>query len=432
MRTATLGWRNLKAEWRISSTVKMKALNKAWSPCVDNIQIGVSYASPMSWPRETTGSQWQVPTRYGASCRWPTYGRRNPRRGEKKSRSVPNRTAEQPGQTLNVDLCFVPVQHDLQIKLPAVSGSSGRLIVERPKPEIDQQHWPGQIFANAEVSYEEAMQAYVTATQDRLCHPRTEKVVKGGRKSEKQALWRADRALREERYRVRERRKEEDAVWRAFRRQFIVEKETFRALPKAERRKQRKAREVHEQLWQTAWDQRRGSVEVRPREDAEWQARRRQLRESAVETFTVPAWFAILVMTDNCTRQCIGLPLFVAGPKVTADMVVQALAALLPPELQYLISDQGIHFRTTALAQLAKRLDFIWVPVARHRAQSNGIAERFVRTLKEWLADQEWQSSEELALLLGEFLPEYNARPHQGLPIPGLLPDEFAKRLWLM
>jgi hypothetical protein len=114
-------------------------------------------------------------------------------------------------------LCFVPVQHDLQVKLPAVSGSSGRLVVERPKPEADQQHWPGQIFANPEFGYEEAMQAYVAATQDRSSHTRTEKVAKGGRKSEKQALWRADQALREERYQVRERRKEEDAVWRAFR-----------------------------------------------------------------------------------------------------------------------------------------------------------------------------------------------------------------------
>jgi len=329
-------------------------------------------------------------------------------------------------------LCFVPVQHDLQVKLPAVSGSSGRLVVERPKPETDQQHWPGQIFAEPELDYEEAMQAYVIATQDRLIHTRTEKVAKSGRKSGKQALQRSDQALREERYQVRERRKEEDAVWRAFRKQFILEEKAFRALAKVERRKQRKAQDAREQWWQTAWDQRRVSLEVRPQEDAQWRARRQQLRESAVEAFTVQAWFAILVMTDNCTRQCIGLPLFVAGPKVTAEMVVQALAALLPPELQYLISDQGIHFRSAALAQLAKRLDFIWVPIARHRAQSNGIAERFVRTLKEWLADQEWQSSEELAVLLSEFMPEYNARPHQGLPIPGLSPNEFAKRLWLM
>lgn len=304
--------------------------------------------------------------------------------------------------------------------------------MERPKPEADQRSWPGQIFADPELGYEEAMQAYVAATQDRLSHTRTEKVAKGGRKSEKQALWRADQVLREERYQVRERRKEEDAVWRAFRKQFILEQEAFRALAKAERRKQRKVREACEQWWQAAWDQRRASIAIRPQEDAQWRARRQQLRESAVETFTVQAWLAILVMTDNCTRQCVGLPLFVAGPKVTAEMVVQALAALLPSELQYLISDQGIHFRTAALAQLAKQQDFIWVPIARHRAQSNGIAERFVRTLKEWLTDKEWQSSEKLAVLLGKFIPEYNARPHQGLPIPGLSPDEFAKRLWLL
>jgi transposase InsO family protein len=329
-------------------------------------------------------------------------------------------------------LCFVPVSHEPQVKLPAVSGSSGRLVVERPQREVEEQSWPGLIFANLELSYEEAMQAYVAATQDRLSITRTEKVVKGGRKSEKQAMWRANQALREERYQVRERRKEEEAIWRAFRKQFILEKEAFRALPKVERRKQRKAREALEQRWLIAWEQRRTSLEVRPQADADWRTKRQQLRVSAVEEFRVQAWLAILVMTDNCTRQCIGLPLFVAGPKVTAEMVVQALETLLPPELQYLISDQGVHFRTRILAKLAEKRDFIWVPVARHRAQSNGIAERFVRTLKEWLADKQWQSSEELVVLLAEFIPEYNARPHQGLPIPGLSPDEFAKRIWLM
>jgi hypothetical protein len=36
------------------------------------------------------------------------------------------------GQTVNVDLCFVPANHVTELKLPAVSGSSGRLVVERP------------------------------------------------------------------------------------------------------------------------------------------------------------------------------------------------------------------------------------------------------------------------------------------------------------
>ncbi len=54
-----------------------------------------------------------------------------------------------------------------------------------------------------------------------------------------------------------------------------------------------------------------------------------------------------------------------------------------------------------------------------------------MRTLKAWLAAQAWDGSSDLAPLLCRFLQEYNARPHQGLGIPGLSPDECARRLWL-
>jgi transposase InsO family protein len=99
-----------------------------------------------------------------------------------------------------------------------------------------------------------------------------------------------------------------------------------------------------------------------------------------------PPWVAILVLTDNCTRQCLVLPLFAAGPKVTAEVVIAALRVLLPRELQFLNSDRGIHFTAHQFAQFAQEEDFVHVLIARHRPASNGRAARFVRTLKEWLA----------------------------------------------
>lgn len=71
-------------------------------------------------------------------------------------------------------------------------------------------------------------------------------------------------------------------------------------------------------------------------------------------------------------------------------MVVAALADLLPPELQFLISDRGVHFTAKVFQDLADTHPFIHVLIARHRPQSNGIAERLVRTLKEWLKDKTW------------------------------------------
>ena len=162
-----------------------------------------------------------------------------------------------------------------------------------------------------------------------------------------------------------------------------------------------------------------------------WQQQRLAYRQQWSQLQIVMAWIAILVITDNGTRQCLGLPLFVAGRKVTAEMIVEALRRLLARELLFLISDRGIHFRAAAFQSLMGEAEFIYVLIARHGPQSNGIAERFVRSLKEWLRDKSWQDDLELAVLLEQFLAEYNARHHQGLHIAGLSPDEFANRIWL-
>ena len=175
-------------------------------------------------------------------------------------------------------------------------------------------------------------------------------------------------------------------------------------------------------------EERRAQLAQRIEEDEQWRNQRESIRERLAKLPIITSWFCILVIIDNCTRICYGLPLFVAGQRVTAEEIVNALQTLLPPELMFLISDRGIHFRAKVFKALAKNKEFLHVFTARHRPQSNGIAERFVRTFKEWLADKSWTSEQELLALLDEFQAMYNDRPHQGIPIRGLSPNEYARR----
>ena len=250
---------------------------------------------------------------------------------------------------------------------------------------------------------------------------------KQSRKAEIRRLRQEEEQLRIKRRAIRIRRQQEDTAWRAIRqqqRQKDDELSPHRA-PHGERKAIQEERHALR-------EQRRQRLAERQQEDEAWRQQRRQLRHQMALLPVVTDWIAILVVTDNCTRQCLGLPLFVAGPKVTAEMVVEALRTLLPAELQFLISDRGVHFTAQVLQELADREKFVHVVIARHRPQSNGIAERFVRTLKEWLATRPWNDDQELLELLTEFRAEYNNRPHQGLAIPSLSPNEFANRIWLM
>lgn len=325
-----------------------------------------------------------------------------------------------------MDLCFVPEQHAAQERLPAVSGSSGRLVVAPSRASDAERHWPGQVFADAGLDYDQAMRRYAAATGERLepRHTARPPVLRAPSPYPERQERRAAR------YRVRERRKQEDLDWRTAKGTWRATRQAYAALPPAARPAQRAAYLQAKQVWKAVRYQRQETRARRAREDQAWHAENHA--ERALTDGGERAWIAVLVISDNCTRQCLGVPLFRGGPRLTAAEVVTALEALLPAALQFVISDQGTHFRSQAFAALAERSGFVHIPVYRYRPESNGIAERLVLTLKDWLRDHTWTDVDALEALLGAFQPQYNDRPHQGLAIPGLSPNEFANRIWLM
>lgn len=313
-------------------------------------------------------------------------------------------------------------------KLPAVSGSSGHLVIERLVTEKDQPVWPGQVFADPELSFEAAMQQYVQATQDRFVHQH----LPCQPTSAEPSRWRKEWEGRAQRHEVWEQRKREDREWRSDKAAFRQAKRAHQQLPNVQRKQQAGVWEQELAMWIQRREQRLAQHQVRKRENEVWHQRNQALQAGDDADPVKRAWLAVLVITDNCTRQCLGLPMFRSGASVTSQEVVSALQTCLPSELQFLISDQGKHFKTQLMQQLAQEEAFVQVLVYRHRPQSNGIAERFVQTFKRWLCHHSWTTPEKLEMLIASFVPEYNQRPHQGLAIPGLSPDEFAERFWLM
>jgi transposase InsO family protein len=324
---------------------------------------------------------------------------------------------------VNVDLCFVPLAHEKETKLPAVSGSSGHLVVEPLREKGIEKRWPGQVFEETELSYEAAMHLYAQQTRDRLRRGKIEPLLP----EQEPTAWRKRWEARAERHAVLQQRRQEDADWRSERQAHRQIVDTYRALTRKKRAEQATEWQAQKEHWALREQTRAEELARRKADNRAWHQRSQALRQKEVHP-----WLAILVVTDNCSRQCLGLPIFTAGAKVTAAEVEQALQLLLPKDLAFLISDQGTHFRSKLLALLARNSGFVQIPIYRHRPQTNGIAERFVRSLKEWLRGFAWTGSEDLAVLLTQFCLEYNNRPHQGLPIPGLSPNEFADRIWLM
>ena len=323
----------------------------------------------------------------------------------------------------------MPVEHLAEEKLPAVSGSSGHLVIERLPTPGEKPHWPGQVFAQADFDYLEAMLEYVAATRERLIHVRQHK---NQASDEQPTRWRKEWEGRAERHALLQQRRRADAVWKALRNRHHTIVVAYRRLSQLRRKEQHPAWQAELSLWKELKGRRQALLETRRQENQAWHQRNQALKAGSSPARVKRAWIAILVVTDNCTRQCLALPAFCSGAKLSSQELVAALRTVMPEELEFLISDQGIHFRAKAFAELAREANFIHVPIYRHRPQSNGIAERFVQTLKHWLRDKSWPAQEALQALLAQFQLEYNERPHQGLAIPGLSPNEFAKRIWLM
>jgi transposase InsO family protein len=328
---------------------------------------------------------------------------------------------------MNVDLCFVPTEHVSQDKLPAVSGSSGHLVVGKVHDGKESRYWPGQVFADAELDYLESMESYAKMTRERLVRGKI------GMQLPEQGPtnWRKEWEARQLRHQVLQERRKEDVEWLVERKVHHKFVEYYRSLTRQRRQEMAEMWEENKAYWAKREAARKLVCSQRKLENQAWHQANRA-RKGDPEPTTPRTWIAILVVTDNCTRQCLALPVFISGSKLTADEVVEALRTCLPKEMAFLISDQGTHFRSKSLAKLAEEAQFIQIPIYRRRPQTNGIAERFVLTLKQWLESCDWNGADELGNLLKIFRPEYNNRPHQGLAIPGLSPNEFANRIWLM
>lgn len=109
-----------------------------------------------------------------------------------------------------MDLCFVPAEHQPQQKLPAVSGSSGRLVVAPDRKEAGEPDHPGRVFAAAGLDYVTAMTEFVARSQAEPSPLGDQTNQMAGQapdlKAQKQALRQAQAALTTQ-------RRQEDEIW---------------------------------------------------------------------------------------------------------------------------------------------------------------------------------------------------------------------------
>lgn len=344
---------------------------------------------------------------------------------EKKKKRIKNKgtTSDQPNKTINIDLCFIPAEsiheHDFSAFFQFMDEFSktdceiiGRSVAKTTSCGVD-------IFSQEDKKYDEKMEEYLLMRKNK-------KDTKEEKKKNEDIMAMEEKAhqkqkaeeLRAQRRKIRIGRKKEDINWKRFRegRKKLTDKE--KKLSKDEKKK------INAE-WKEKSAERRVLKMNRKTEDEEWRRKQKENKEQAM--ITISSLVAILVIIDNCTRKCFGLPLFMQGKRVNADDIIKALEKQLPPDLKYLISDNGKQFIAEAFQKLCMKHNILHLRITPHRPATNGIAERFVERLKDMLAEREWRNEKELLKILEEVMNEYNDFPHQGLD--GLSPNEFERKI---
>lgn len=342
--------------------------------------------------------------------------------------------AERPDQTVNIDLCFIPRQKLPQPEEPsAAEGSTGEA---QPQPIPSACAYPGEVFQREDLSYDEQMQLYAQGRQEREASPKPQKEVsaeEAALQTELEELRIEQEELCQEGRKARKARKERDQTWKADRQQRKKVEQERQKLPHKEKKRLKKLHQQEDEQWKAQKAERRQAVEQQTQQQIQMKEKRQEIKKEEAEIkgklSLLTGLVAVLIIVDNCTRRCLGIPLFLDGRNVTADSLIEALRVLLPPELHYLISDNGSQFKAALFQRLAQERSFLHVRISPRRPRTNGIAERFVRTLKEMLLPYYWDSPEELERILAPILLKYNDRPHQGKGLDGLSPNELDRRL---
>ncbi len=350
---------------------------------------------------------------------------------KKKKRKNKGTTADSPNKTINIDLCFVHAKEAHEPNFSAFFQRMDELCEKSPKKgeegAVTTKDSGLDIFPHETESYDEKMDAYVLMRRNkedvrRDSKNKTSNIDEIARKAN---IKQEAEELRAWKRKIRIERKKEDEEWRKYREERIKLKKRWGGMSKVERKGFSEEKKRSDEECERKRAERRELKAKRDKEDEKWRNKRKEVKEKM--NVVITSLVAILVIIDNCTRRCLGLPVFIKGRKVTADDVIRALEDRLPPELRYIISDNGKQFIADTFQRLCTNKGVVHVRITRHRPATNGIAERFVERLKEMLAEREWKDVEELVMVLEEVILAYNDAPHQGLD--GLSPDEYERRL---